>query len=60
GLLGYMGRTTHAKGFGAMLKHYKEVYDVPTAWNYVIGATLASTVIAFVLLLFTWKIKPRA
>jgi OPA family glycerol-3-phosphate transporter-like MFS transporter len=60
GLLGYLGRTTHAKGFGAMLKHYKEMYDVPTAWNYVIALTLASTVIAFVLLLFTWKIKPRA
>jgi OPA family glycerol-3-phosphate transporter-like MFS transporter len=60
GLLGYLGRTAHAKGFGAMLKHYKEVYDVPTAWNYVIAATLASTVIAFVLLLLTWKVKPRA
>ncbi|HRK34910.1 MAG TPA: MFS transporter [Candidatus Hydrogenedentes bacterium] len=60
GLLGYLGRTTHAKGFGAMLTHYKEIYDVQTAWNYVIAATLASTIIAFVLLLFTWKVKPRA
>ena len=60
GLLGYLGRTTHAKGFGAMLKYYKAVYDVPTAWNYVIAATLASTVIAFVLLLLTWNVKPRA
>lgn len=60
GLLGYLGRTAHTKGFGAMLKHFKEVYDVPTAWNYVIAATLGSTVIAFALLLATWKVKPRA
>ncbi|MCC6795486.1 MAG: MFS transporter [Candidatus Hydrogenedentes bacterium] len=60
GLLGYLGRTTHAKGFGSVLKHYKEVYDTPTAWNIVIALTLISTIIAFVLLLFTWKVKPRA
>jgi len=60
GLLGYLGRTTHAKGFGAVLKHYKALYDVPTAWNIVIALTLGSTVIAFLLLATTWKLKPKS
>lgn len=60
GLLGYFGRTTHALGFGAMLKHFKELYGVHTAWNIIIAATLVSTFIAFLLLLLTWRVKPRA
>jgi OPA family glycerol-3-phosphate transporter-like MFS transporter len=60
GLFGYIGRTVQAKGFGSMITHYKDVYDLDTAWKIVLYTTLACTFIAMALLAFTWKMKPRA
>ncbi len=60
GLFGYIGRTVQAKGFGAMLDHFQALHGPQVAWNMVIGAILASTVIAIVLLAFTWRLKPKA
>ncbi|MBI3119808.1 MAG: MFS transporter [Candidatus Hydrogenedentes bacterium] len=60
GLFGYIGRTVQAKGFGAMLDHFQALYGPTVAWNLVIAAILASTLIAIALLALTWRLKPRA
>ncbi|MBT7958968.1 MAG: MFS transporter, partial [Akkermansiaceae bacterium] len=60
GLFGYIGRTVQAKGFGAMLTHYQEVYGIDTAWKIVLCTILVCTFAAMILLAFTWKMKPRA
>ena len=59
GLFGYLGRTVQAKGFGAMITHYEKVYDLNTAWKFVLYSILACSIIALALLAFTWKMKPR-
>jgi OPA family glycerol-3-phosphate transporter-like MFS transporter len=60
GLFGYIGRTVQAKGFGSMLTHYQEIYGLAAAWNIVLWSIVGCTVLAIVLLAFTWKMKPRA
>jgi OPA family glycerol-3-phosphate transporter-like MFS transporter len=60
GLFGYIGRAVQAKGFGSMLTHYQEVYDLQTAWDMVLYSILGCTFMAMVLLAFTWKMKPKA
>ena len=60
GLFGYIGRTVQAKGFGAMLTHYQEVYGLDAAWKIVLCTILVCTFAAMALLAFTWKMKPRA
>ncbi len=60
GLFGYIGRTVQAKGFGWMSEHYGKLYGVTAGWNTVIFAILASTVIAIILLSFTWNVRPKA
>ena len=60
GLFGYIGRMVQAKGFGWMLDHFTAVAGLEVAWMLVIGAILASTVMAMVLLAFTWNMRPRA
>lgn len=59
GLLGYLGRTCQAQGFGWMLDYFKPRYGVEAAWEIVIYSILACTALAVVLLAFTWKLKPR-
>jgi OPA family glycerol-3-phosphate transporter-like MFS transporter len=58
GLIGYMGRTAQAKGFGAMLVHYEAIYGRAAAWNVVLGTILVCTGIAAGLLAFTWRLHP--
>lgn len=60
GLLGYLGRTCQAQGFGWMLDYFKPRYGTEIAWEIVIYAILACAALAVVLLAFTWKLKPRA
>lgn len=60
GMFGYMGRTVQAKGFGWMVDHYKEVYDLNTAWNMVLYSILGCTILGIVALSFTWRIRPKA
>ncbi|HOZ47886.1 MAG TPA: MFS transporter [Candidatus Hydrogenedentes bacterium] len=60
GLFGYLGRATQAKGFGWMLDHFTAIAGKETAWHFVIGAILVSTLAALVLLAFTWRVRPRA
>ena len=60
GLFGYIGRTIQAKGFGWIADHYGNLYSKQTSWDIIILSILASTVIAIILLAFTWKIKPKA
>jgi OPA family glycerol-3-phosphate transporter-like MFS transporter len=60
GLFGYIGRTIQAKGFGWMADYFGELYGKQTSWDIIILSILGSTVIAILLLAFTWKIKPKA
>ena len=60
GLFGYIGRTAQAKGFGWMVHYFGNRYGIKFGWNMVIFAILACTLIAIILLAFTWKIKPKA
>jgi MFS transporter, OPA family, glycerol-3-phosphate transporter len=58
GLVGYLGRTAQAKGFGSMLLHYEAVYGRATAWNIVLVTILLCTALAAVLMAFTWRLRP--
>ena len=60
GLLGYIGRTTESWGFGRMLDELPRVYGQVMAWRIVIGSIFACSLVAMLLLAFTWKLKPRA
>ena len=60
GLFGYLGRTAQAKGFGWMVDHYGELYGLNFGWNLVIYSILGCTIIAIILLGFTWNVRPRA
>ncbi|MDQ1258116.1 MAG: transporter, family, glycerol-3-phosphate transporter, partial [Candidatus Hydrogenedentes bacterium] len=60
GLFGYLGRTAQAKGFGWMLDYFSVAWGKEAAWSLVIGAILACTLAAILLLAFTWRMKPRA
>jgi OPA family glycerol-3-phosphate transporter-like MFS transporter len=59
GLFGYLGRMVQAKSFGSMLDYFSAAYSEQTAWSAVIYAILACTLIAMLLLAFTWRLKPR-
>jgi MFS transporter, OPA family, glycerol-3-phosphate transporter len=60
GLFGYIGRTVQAKGFGAMVHHFKDVYSLETAWLIVMYSILACAVITIMLLALMWRLKPKA
>jgi len=60
GLFGYLGRTAQNKCFGWMLDHFSAVWGKEAAWDLVIAAILGCTLLALVLLAFTWRLKPRA
>ncbi len=60
GLFGYIGRTVQAKGFGAMVHHYKDVYSLETAWLIVMYSILGCAVITIALLAVMWRLKPKA
>ncbi|MCX8038056.1 MAG: MFS transporter [Candidatus Sumerlaeia bacterium] len=60
GLFGYLGRAAHNKYSGEMLHYLTGIYGIHTAWIVVITAFLACSVLALVLLAFTWRLKPRA
>ena len=60
GLFGYLGRMVQAKGFGLMRTNLEPVCGVAGAWHWIIGVILVCTVLAIALLLFTWRISPRA
>ena len=53
GLFGYAGRTAQAKGLGWLSE------QGGLGWDAVMNAILAATVVAILLLAFTWKIKPK-
>ena len=60
GLFGYMGQTAMNTTFGWILKNYKPVYGVEGAWNIVIKTILGCTVLAVLLLLPMWRMRPKA
>ncbi len=60
GLFGYIGRTVQAKGFGWIVDHYKSLYGLEFGWNLVMYAILGCTLLAILLLGFTWNLKPKA
>ena len=60
GLFGYIGRTVQAKGFGWIVHHFGALHGAEFGWNLVIFAILGCTLLAIILLGFTWNIKPKA
>ena len=60
GLLGYAGKTLESKGFGVMLDRLIASQGEAAAWHTVIATIVGSSVVAMLLLAFTWKLKPRA
>ncbi len=60
GLFGYVGRTVQAKGFGWIVEYYGAIYGPEVGWNLVISAILGCTLLAIILLSFTWNVKPKA
>jgi OPA family glycerol-3-phosphate transporter-like MFS transporter len=60
GLVGYMGRTVQAKGFGWAVDKYEPLLGKDAAWDIVLYSILACGVLAGVLLAFTWSMRPRA
>ncbi len=60
GLFGYIGRTVQAKGFGWMAEYYGGIYGKAFAWDLIIFAILGCTLLAIIILAFTWNIRPRA
>ncbi len=51
GCFGYVGRVIQGKGLGWIAQHY--------GWNPALEAVLVATLIAIVLLAFTWNVRPR-
>lgn len=51
GFFGYVGRVIQGKGLGWISQHY--------GWDAGLGAVLACTVIAMILLAFLWNVRPR-
>lgn len=51
GLFGYLGRTIQGKTLGYLAENY--------SWSEALGFIVGSTILAIVLLGFTWKLKPR-
>ncbi len=60
GLVGYLGRVAEAKGIGLLVKYLKVPYGVEGAWQIVLVGIMACTLLGFVLLAMTWRVKPRA
>lgn len=60
GLMGYVGRASLEKGFGAILDAYSHSHGKAYAWEVVLYLILASGVISALLLAFTWNMRPRA
>lgn len=59
GLLGYLGRTFQAKFFGWMSHTYGQSVGAAQAWNYVFYSILLCVVLSIVLLMPTWRFKPK-
>lgn len=59
GLFGYVGRTVQAQGFGWMADYYGELYSQEYAWELILYTILACTAMTFILLSFSWKLKPK-
>ena len=58
GLLGYLGRTAEAQAFGKMLDYFSPIYGKKGAWDLVIAGIVGCTLLAAILLAFTWKLRP--
>jgi OPA family glycerol-3-phosphate transporter-like MFS transporter len=52
GFFGYVGRVIQGKGLGWIAQHY--------GWDAGLWAVLGCTLIAIILLSFTWNVRPRA
>lgn len=60
GMFGYAGRTLEGKGFGKFMDVYAPSLGNELAWQCIIGAIIASGMIAMLLLAVTWKVRPRS
>lgn len=60
GMFGYIAKAAQASAFGFMADHYSKIYNIVTAWNIILWTIVGCTVIAMVIMAFTWKLKPKA
>jgi OPA family glycerol-3-phosphate transporter-like MFS transporter len=60
GLFGYVAKAAQATGFGWMVDYFTKRYNNAVAWNMVLWSIVGCSVLAAVLLAFTWKLKPKA
>lgn len=51
GLFGYLGRTVEGEGIGVLAQHY--------GWTTALHAVVVATILAIVLLAFTWRLSPH-
>lgn len=58
GLFGYLGRMAQAKGFGELLHYLEAAYGKESAWQVVLAAIMAATVLGMLLLALTWRLRP--
>jgi OPA family glycerol-3-phosphate transporter-like MFS transporter len=61
GMFGYLGgRSTVNLVFGRVMDYYGPLLGRAVAWEMVIRLILGATLMAIILLTFTWRIRPRA
>lgn len=61
GLFGYLGgRTLLAPVLGRILDNYKAAGNPEAGWQMVFNIIIGCAVMGFILLSFTWKLKPKA
>lgn len=60
GLFGYLGSTIWTKWAGWTLDHFGPTWGKEASWNLVLASIPVCTLMAIILLAFTWRMKPRA
>lgn len=60
GLFGYVGKAAYSWTAGRTLDHYEPLLGKEAAWNIPLYVAMGSSIMAMILLAFTWNQKPRA
>jgi OPA family glycerol-3-phosphate transporter-like MFS transporter len=61
GMFGYIiGRTAQAGICGLVVDHYTKLYGIQESWKIVLWSIVGCAFITVTLLMFTWKLKPKA
>ena len=60
GLFGYIGRTVQAKGIGGAADYYEGLYGQQAAWDIIFYSIISCGVMATLLLMLMWRVRPKA